>query len=220
MNIECIEKFCSTYNNRDGGSNKKGGVSGKKSKVFGTGVRPKKDAKYLIIHHAKPAENTDDGRPMWICNYCPAVRCKPDMQIHHRRGRCAVLRRRDKHFQITPRNIPRGFWSNDTTQLKVIRPHDTGNKTRYTLVQGGEEFSCVIQTSSPTAFTTNKSNQGTDTFLGKAWEGMGHSGDEKMLVAARECVMFNNEIDEDDNPLFVVQPNLPLTYLMFLSYIF
>ena len=205
-NIEYIEKVCSIYKKSDGGCIRKEVVSVKKSRVLGTGVKPKKGAKYFIKDHAHRVEDADDGTVMWKCNSCSSIRCKPKMKMHHTRGRCAVLTRIDKHFQITPRNIPRGIWSNDTTQLKIIRSHHSGNKTRYTLVQGGEEFSFVIQTNSPTGLqnTLYFGSRGPDTALGRAWDGRGHSGDEKMFAAARECVMYKDQIDDDDNNQFTI----------------
>ena len=197
-NIEYIEKVCSKYKNTDGRCINKEGVSVKKSKVFGTGVKPKKGTEYKFTKHAERVADGDDGKPMWKCIHCQFVQCKAEIMKHHRRGRCSVLRQITKHFQITPRNIARGFWSNETTHVKVAQQHDRGNTTRYSIVQEGEEFSCVIQTISPTGFQY-PNNQGTETSFGKAWDGRGHSGNNELLAAGRECVYFkDDEINDDE----------------------
>ena len=202
--IWSIERECKRYKIPDVECSFNEPLSLSESRVFGTGVEQKKGAKYSIIYHAQMADEDEDGKRLWKCNYCQAIRHKPEMMMHHKKGRCAVLTRKNKHFQITPRNIPRGYWWNDTTKVKIIRQHDRGNITRYTVIQGGEEFSFVIQTNSPTGYQY-PTNHGTVTNFGKAWDGRGHSGvDNELLVAARECVYFKDEFDDDVTSQFPV----------------
>ena len=132
-----------------------------------------------------------DGSVILQCVFCRLKMHRDEMEQHREKGRCKVLRSLSRHFKLSPRNIASGTWSNARWTVKVMRPHDRGNVTCYTVMdkEEGNLFTCHIKTRSPTDLDPGH-NRGEETGNGFAWKGQGYSIDDRHLVAVREEVMY------------------------------
>ena len=148
----------------------------------------------------------EDGRGgrifRFACRHCRAEQMsKKEILEHIGKGRCRALRRIDRNFRITPRNIARGIWRNPETgfTLSVIRPHNEGNITRYTWDDGrGARFSCVVKTTSTTQMAVEH-NRGQETDDGFFWYGRGYCQDKDHLLAAKEEIMYKEPSEKCQN---------------------
>ena len=145
-----------------------------------------------------------DGQPeAYKCHCCSlqlSLLQKHEMQIHLDQGRCSVLRKIDKHYRITPRNIGTGVWWNENVKLRIIRCHHTGNRTRISLEdQAGNIFSSFFETRSPLNLENGK-DSGVNTDDGRVWYGQGYvDGKENTLTAWREVIEDGVDIGDNKN---------------------
>ena len=132
-----------------------------------------------------------DGSVILQCVFCRLKMHRDEMEQHREKGRCKVLRNLSRHFKLSPRNIASGTWSNARWTVKVMRPHDRGNVTCYTVMdkEEGSLFTCHIKTRSPIDLDPGH-NRGEETANGFAWKGQGYSINDRHLVAVREEVMY------------------------------
>ena len=209
--IKYIEMASENYQIQEGEGSIEELLSISKSKVFGAGPGEEakdidKDFKFLLEHASKcQSQNEDeellcghcgttDIETLFECRHCQITLCAADMRIHTDKSRCAKNRNINLGFRHTPRNHGRGEWKNKRMRLSVIRPKASGNKTQYILEEtDGDTLDWVVRTSSTTQLTATYDNQkGKETVDGTMWLGEGYSKDDKVLVGAKEEVLYKD----------------------------
>ena len=143
------------------------------------------------------AERIEEGSSFFRCTHCRTEMEKEIMEKHRDHGRCKVLRNISAVFKISPRQIARGCWSNPNWRVHIIRSHNRGNITGYTLEERGtgNSYTCHVKTKSTTDLNPDHNN-GTRTTDGYAWPGRGYAVDNTHLVSAREEIMYRDIEDE------------------------
>ena len=170
--------------------------------VLGAGSRPVYRSKRLPDYADMIEKEDSSGNRIheFKCRPCGAALPKKEMLKHGETGRCRVLQSIDRNYRITPRNIARGIWRNQAGfSLRVVRPHNAGNITRYTWDDGqGSRFSCVVKTTSTTQLEVGH-NKGHETVDGFYWYGRGYCRDRDHLLTAKEEIMYKEPPEKWSN---------------------